>query len=55
VLLVQLKLPAPLGADEIQRLRLGLGARAGLADSDDVQLEVLTVAAARKNTKATRR
>jgi uncharacterized hydrophobic protein (TIGR00271 family) len=55
VLLVQLKLPAPLGADEIQRLRLGLGARAGLADSDDVQVEVLTVAAARKYTKATRR
>lgn len=40
LLLVQLKLREPLSAGEQERLRLGLRTRAGLADLEDVRLDV---------------
>jgi len=47
LLLVQLQLRNELSADAQERLRLGLRSRAGLADLQDVQLEVSVVAPAR--------
>lgn len=47
LLLVQLQLRNELSADAQERLRLGLRSRAGLADVQDVQLEVSVVAPAR--------
>ena len=55
LLLVQLKLVEPLSAAEIQRLRLGLGVRAGLKNVDDVQLEVTVSTAASRKAKAVKR
>lgn len=47
LLLVQLQLRQELSADAQERLRLGLRSRAGLADLQDVQLEVSVVAPAK--------
>ena len=55
LLLVQLKLTQPLSATERQRLRLGLGVRAGLNNADDVELDVTVSSAAVRKTKAAKR
>ena len=55
VLLVQLMLASPLSPAEKQRLRLALGVRAGLKNSDDVQLEIKTSPTANSNQQSTKR
>jgi uncharacterized hydrophobic protein (TIGR00271 family) len=55
LLLVQLTLSESLGAAEIQRLRLGLGVRAGLKNADDVQLQVTVSSAATRKAKTPKR
>ena len=55
LLLVQLKLAEPLSTDERQRLRLGLSARAGLKNVDDVQLELTVSTTASRKKKVARR
>lgn len=42
LLVVQLELTEPLSSTEIERMRLGLRARANLVDIDDIQLDVST-------------
>jgi uncharacterized hydrophobic protein (TIGR00271 family) len=51
LLLVQLQLPSALGASEQERLRLGLRARAGLSQLDEVQLFVSVLPTARSASK----
>lgn len=55
LLLVQLKLPKPLGAPEMQRLRVGLAVRAGLKNADDVRLDVTVASASTSKTRSTKR
>ena len=55
ILRVDLRLSSALGAAERQRLRLGLRARAGLADIEDVQLEVTIAPAPKTQAKANKR
>lgn len=55
LLLVQLQLPSELTAPEQERLRLGLRTRAGLAELDDVKLEVDVLPASKPETKKKRK
>ena len=52
LLLVQLTLPSPLSAAETQRLRQGLRVRAGLQNTDDVQLLVSSAVAKKGKARA---
>jgi hypothetical protein len=55
LLLVQLHLAKPLGAPEVQRLRVGLAVRAGLKNPDDVRVDVSIASSSTIKAKAGKR
>jgi hypothetical protein len=54
ILLVQIRLKTSISAAEKERLRMGLRERAGMADLDDVRLDILLPSGPKSKQKSTR-